>query len=395
MRDLPVHGRRAVAGRHVRPQAAARPRARPADQGEDRSRPSSTTSATCSSRPWKFRQYGAERHPGQRPVPARRRRASTTWRSSGRWSSNFSEHTNANYFLHTGNGLSRAGRAWAPGSPTAWAASASDLPGFVVLNSGLIPPGGLDCFSSGFLPPRTRARSSSTGAMPVADLTPPASRRRRSSAASSTCCASSTRASRSGSAQHDSLEAAIANYELAFRMQAAVPELIDLAGETEATRQLYGLDDPYDRRRSSAAQCLIARRLVERGVRFVELLCPNVGDDRWDQHGEPQEGPREQRPRRRPADRRPAQGPEGARPARHDAGRLGRRVRPHADGPGHRRPRPQPLRLHHLAGRRRRQGRARSTARPTTTATTPSRTRSRSTTCTPRCSTCWASTTSG
>ena len=73
--------------------------------------------------PWKFRQYGAERHPGQRPVPARRRPASTTWRSSARWSSNFSEHTNANYFLHTGTG-SRAGRAWARGSPTGWAARA-------------------------------------------------------------------------------------------------------------------------------------------------------------------------------------------------------------------------------------------------------------------------------
>ena len=92
-----------------------------------------------------------ERHSGQRPVPARRRRASTTWPSSARWSSNFSEHTNANYFLHTGHG--QQGRP----SMGAWVtyglgSECRDLPGFVVLDSGMIPPGGLDCFGSGFLP---------------------------------------------------------------------------------------------------------------------------------------------------------------------------------------------------------------------------------------------------
>jgi hypothetical protein len=83
----------------------------------------------------------------------------------------------------------------------------------------------------------------------------------------------------------DQLEAAIANYELAFRMQSAVPELTDLGSESRATRSLYGLDDPYPPTQLYARQCLLARRLVERGVRFVEVLCPNVGADRWDQHG--------------------------------------------------------------------------------------------------------------
>ena len=106
-----------------------------------------------------------------------------------------------------------------------------------------------------------------------------------------------------------SSKSAIANYELAFRMQTAVPELMDLAGETagDADSSTASTTRPP---RSSAAQCLIARRLVERGVRFVELLCQNVGDDRWDQHGNLKDGPRGQRPGRRPADRRPAQGPE-------------------------------------------------------------------------------------
>ena len=84
--------------------------------------------------------------------------------------------------------------------------------------------------------------------------------------------------------RHDALEAAIANYELAFRMQSAVPELMSLAGEIPATQRLYGLDDPYVPTQIFARECLIARRLVERGVRFIELLCPNVGADRWDQH---------------------------------------------------------------------------------------------------------------
>ena len=84
---------------------------------------------------------------------------------------------------------------------------------------------------------------------------------------------------------HDSLEAAIGNYELAFKMQAAVPELMSLDQESAATRRLYGLDDPYPPTRIFARECLLARRLVERGVRFIELLCPAVGGDRWDQHG--------------------------------------------------------------------------------------------------------------
>jgi hypothetical protein len=88
----------------------------------------------------------------------------------------------------------------------------------------------------------------------------------------------------------DQLESAIANAELACRMQAAVPELLDLSDETEATKKLYGIDAEYGPTRIFAAECLLARRLVERGVRFVELTCPQVSGDRWDQHGNLKEG---------------------------------------------------------------------------------------------------------
>jgi hypothetical protein len=87
----------------------------------------------------------------------------------------------------------------------------------------------------------------------------------------------------------DRIEAAIANYELAFRMQAAVPELLDCAGESDATKRLYGLDDEHTR--TYGQSCLLARRLVERGVRFVELTPPAIpGANRWDQHDKLEDG---------------------------------------------------------------------------------------------------------
>jgi hypothetical protein len=68
-------------------------------------------------------------------------------------------------------------------------------------------------------------------------------------------------------------------------MQSAVPELMDISGETETTRRMYGLESEYKPTQIFGTECLLARRLVERGVRFIELTCPQVGGDRWDQHG--------------------------------------------------------------------------------------------------------------
>ncbi|HEY3787635.1 MAG TPA: DUF1501 domain-containing protein [Urbifossiella sp.] len=83
------------------------------------------------------------------------------------------------------------------------------------------------------------------------------------------------------------LRARVKAYELAFRMQAALPELVRLNGETEETRRLYGLDDPITT--PFARQCLAARRLVERGVRFVQIYHGGAADDDnglWDSHQE-------------------------------------------------------------------------------------------------------------
>jgi hypothetical protein len=232
--------------------------------------------------PWHFRQYGGSGIPVSDLFPHVGRCADDLCvvRSMV---SNFSEHTNANYFLHTGLGLS--GRpsmgswiSYGLGSPS------QDLPGFVVLNGGLIPPGGLENFGSGFLPATFQGSIFRTGPHPVANISPqekgPELQRRKLDLVRRL---DGGLLDRVGNV--DAIESAIANYELAFRMQAAVPELMDLKGETEATRRLYGMEAAYAQTRTFGTQCLLARRLVERGVRFVELTCPATGGDRWDQHG--------------------------------------------------------------------------------------------------------------
>jgi len=80
-----------------------------------------------------------------------------------------------------------------------------------------------------------------------------------------------------GFGQHDSLESAIRNYELAYAMQIAVPEVMSIDDEPSPVQKMYGMDSKYKPTQIYAAQCLIARRMVEKGVRFIELTCPSVG----------------------------------------------------------------------------------------------------------------------
>lgn len=200
----------------------------------------------------------------------------------------FSEHTNANYFLHTGHGLQ--------GRPSigSWASfglgtESQDLPGFIVLNGGLIPPGGVDCFHNGFLPATHQGSIFKAGQHPVSDidrLEASANLQRRKLQ----LMRQLDRQTLQQLGTHDALESAIANHELAFRMQTAVPEYVDTNQESRATQELYGMFAEYEPTRIYARNCLIARRLIERGVRFIELTCPGVGTDRWDQHSGLKEG---------------------------------------------------------------------------------------------------------
>jgi hypothetical protein len=202
--------------------------------------------------------------------------------------SNFSEHTTANYFLHTGSG--QQGRP----SMGAWASYGlgsdnRNLPGFIVLNGGLIPPGGLDNFNSGFLPAAYQGSIFRAANPPVANIRPleasPQLQKNKLVLLEKLDVGTRQRLGKS-----DEIESAIANYETAFRMQTAIPELMQIQGESPATKKLYALDHAYEPTRIFGAECLLARRLIERGARFVELTCPKVSGDRWDQHSGLKEG---------------------------------------------------------------------------------------------------------
>jgi hypothetical protein len=164
-----------------------------------------------------------------------------------------------------------------------------DLPGFIVLNGGLIPPGGLDNFNSGFLPAAYQGSIFRAGNPPVANIqrTEPTDQHQRGKL---DLLRKLDQAGTERYGRSDEIDSAVANYETAYRMQTAVPELMDLAGETAATKKAYGLEAGYEPTRIFGRQCLIARRLIERGARFIELTCPKVAGDRWDQHSGLKEG---------------------------------------------------------------------------------------------------------
>lgn len=241
--------------------------------------------------PWKFKPYGQSGIPVSDLFPHIGGVADelAVIRSM---TSEFPEHTNANYFLHTGSGLQ--GRP----SMGAWTtyglgSENDDLPGYVVVNGGLIPPGGLDNFTNGFLPATYQGSVIKPTAVGLANVTP----REKSPALQLAKLELARRLDRgfadrlaTTAAVPDSLESAIANQELAWRMQAEVPSLLDLAGETAATKRAYGMESDFEATKIFAAECLLARRMVERGVRFVELTCPKTGGDRWDQHGNLRQG---------------------------------------------------------------------------------------------------------
>ena len=198
--------------------------------------------------------------------------------------SNFSEHNAANYFLHTGHG--QVGRPSMGAWTTYGLGSANqNLPGYVVLDGGLIPSGGAGNFGAGFLPAAYQASCFRNDNPALANIVP----LDESSTAQLNKLALMRELDQGMLARqgaHDQLESSISNYELAYRMQSAVPELTNIDGESEATKKLYGLDSEFEHTQSYGRQCLVARRLVERGVRFVELTCPKIdGADRWDAHG--------------------------------------------------------------------------------------------------------------
>jgi hypothetical protein len=189
---------------------------------------------------------------------------------------NLFNHAPAKLFMNTGSG--QFGRP----SMGAWAtyglgSESQDLPGFVVLQSGPRGPrGGAVNWASGFLPTTFQGVPLRSQGDPILDVASPRGvtpARQRAT----------LDAVRDLNLRHlvetgdPEIATRLASYEMAYRMQSSAPELINLAGESPATLQRYGVDPAQP---SFARNCLLARRLVERGVRFVQLYHTN-----WDSHG--------------------------------------------------------------------------------------------------------------
>ena len=206
------------------------------------------------------------------------------------------EHAQANFFMHSGFPFM--------GHPSAgaWAAYGlgtenDELPGYVVLQSGGAIPahGGVALFSNGYLPAQHQGSVlKADQAEAVRNIKPPESlvrQRRRLD-----LIRGFDDQFLAQTEQDRQIEAAIQNYETAFKMQSAVPALCDISDEPAKMRTLYGVDSPDRQKAAYARQCLLARRLVERGVRFIELSCLTEGigaggaANPWDQHGDLQKG---------------------------------------------------------------------------------------------------------
>jgi hypothetical protein len=155
------------------------------------------------------------------------------------------------------------------------------LPGFVVLQSGPRGPrGGAALYSSGFLPSVYQGVPFLKGSNPILDLAPPPGVDRKAQG-EFVDAVKDLNGLRHGATGDPEIQTRIAAYEMAYRMQSSAPELMDLAKEDKKTLDLYGAQPGKP---SFAANCLLARRLVQRGVRFVQLYHTN-----WDHHGGPTE----------------------------------------------------------------------------------------------------------
>ena len=160
----------------------------------------------------------------------------------------------------------------------------------MVLSFGVVPCGGLENFSNGFLPANHQATLLKADGTPIDNIVP-ADADRRIQRTKLDLLGDQDRSFSRSLGDDDAVEAAIKNYEMAYRMQSVVPDVLDLGRESEATKKLYGIDSTVPSKRLYGIQCLRARRLVEAGVRFVEVTCPpGASNGAWDQHGDLKKG---------------------------------------------------------------------------------------------------------
>jgi hypothetical protein len=252
-------------------------------------------------------------------------------------------HDPAHMFMNTGSQI--AGRP----SMGSWVtyglgSEAEDLPGFVVLVStgkGRSPqPIAARQWSSGFLPSKHQGVQLRSKGDPVLYLNNPPGVSREAQGGDVEAINALNQV-RAGAVNDAEVATRIAQYEMAFKMQASVPGLMDVRGESAETLALYGCE-PGDG--SFASNCLLARRLAERGSRFIQLYHRD-----WDHHSLLREEPAF---RAREVDRAcmgAHHGPQASRAVRRHLDRLERRIRPHPDEAGRQRPRgPRPPQQGHV-----------------------------------------------
>ena len=155
-----------------------------------------------------------------------------------------------------------------------------NLPSFVILTDDKEVIGGFKNWSSGFLPATYQGTLLRNEGAPILDLANSAMIGERQQRSKLDLLAALNRHYARDKQEDMELDARLNAYELAYRMQAAAPEAVDLAGESDATKKLYGMDEEPTAK--FGANCLLARRLVERGVRFIELYSGSGSG--WDAH---------------------------------------------------------------------------------------------------------------
>jgi hypothetical protein len=187
-------------------------------------------------------------------------------------------HPTALYHLNTGNqfGGDPAVGAWVSyGLGT----ENENLPAFVVLPDVAYPQGGAANWSAGYLPPHYQGTPLRPEGAPILDMAPPPGVTPERQRANLDLLGAFNRMHRERHPHHDELAARIESYELAFRMQAEMPGVLDLSKEPAKTLEMYGIGGANKDADAVGRRCLLARKLVQSGVRFVQVIAMG-----WDSH---------------------------------------------------------------------------------------------------------------
>jgi len=187
-------------------------------------------------------------------------------------------HPTALYHLNTGN---QFGGDPAVGSWVTYGLGSENknLPSFVVLPDTAFPQGGAANWSNGFLPAEFQGTPLRAAGAPVLDMAPPAGVTAERQRAVMDLMGALNKRHQQQHPEHAELAARIASYELAFRMQAEMPKVLEIEKESKATLEMYGIGGSNKDTDAVGRRCLLARRMVEAGVRFVQVIVMG-----WDSH---------------------------------------------------------------------------------------------------------------